>query len=208
MTDRIGRPDIDSIANAETFLDRYWLKAELVAFCKRRGIGYAGSKAEITDRIAHYLKTGERTPPRRTRRARRARRARATSAFDWAKAYITPETVITDSYRNGPNVRAFFVSQIGPRFRFNIAFMEWMRGNCGKTMGDAVASWRRIDALRKQGVRSEIPSGNQFNRYVRDFFDANPGRTMDEARACWKAKRSRPGPNRYDDSDLDFLGSG
>lgn len=191
------RPPLTEITDAAVFVDWYWLKAELIDHCRVVGLSTQGSKAELTDRIAHFLATGERRGP--------AARPRATSGFDWAHADLTVDTVITDSYRNGPNVRRFFEAHLGTRFSFNIEFMAWMKANVGRTLGDAIREWEAIDARRRDGEQAAIPEGNQFNRYVRDFFDANPDRSMDDARACWAAKRNRPGHNRYEASDLDAL---
>lgn len=191
------RPPLADITDPAVFVDWYWLKAELIDHCRAIGLSTQGSKADLTDRIARFLATGERVGP--------TPRVRATSAVDWSSAELTVDTVITDSYRNGPNARRFFESEIGSHFSFNIEFMAWMKANVGRTLGDAVAEWRAIDARRRRGEKAAIPASNQFNRYVRDFFDANPGRSMDDARACWAAKRSRPGHNRYEASDLDAL---
>lgn len=192
------RPPLAQITDAAVFVDWYWLKAELVDHCRAVGLSTQGSKADLTDRIAHFLETGERLGP--------SPRRRVTSELDWASAELTVDTVITDSYRNGPNARRFFESQLGPGFSFNIEFMAWMKANVGRTLGDAVTEWEAIDARRRDGEKAAIPASNQFNRYVRDFFDANPGRSMDDARACWAAKRNRPGHNRYEATDLDALG--
>ena len=192
------RPELSTIRDPAVFVDWYWLKAELVAHCRAVGLSTQGNKAELTDRIAHFLATGEHRRP--------APRRRSTSSFDWANAEITPATIITDNDRNGVNVRRFFAAELGEGFAFNIEFMAWMRANVGATMADAVEEWRAIDHRRRAGERSAIPVDNQFNRYVRDFFDANPDRSMDDARACWAAKRGRPGPNRYETADLEVLG--
>lgn len=203
------RPDLDRISDAATFRDWYWLKAELVDFCRTRGLSYVGSKTEIAERIARHFESdgcsGPGAPPSPSRGEPRPRGRRVTSRVNWARLKITPETVITDSYTNGPNVRAFFQTQIGPRFRFNIAFMEWMRANCGKTMADAVQAWLAIERRRKAGEKAPIPESNQYNRYLRDFFEANPTRSLAEARICWLAKRSRRGPVRYSPSDVKVL---
>ncbi|WP_119165324.1 DUF6434 domain-containing protein [Algihabitans albus] len=197
------RPDLDRIADSASFRDWYWLKSELIIFCRNHGLRCAGSKAEIAERIVHHLDTGERDIPQTPGHDRQP--GRRASRINWAHLEITPETVITDSYTNGPNVRAFFRAQIGARFRFNIAFMNWMRDNCGRTMADAVEAWLRIERRRRQGEKTAIPASNQYNRYLRDFFDANPSRSMTEARICWLAKRKRRGPARYEATDLDAL---
>ena len=71
-------------------------------------------------------------------------------------------------------------------------------------MADAVAVWFEQERRRKAGARTEIPPGNQYNRYLRDFFAANPDADIARARACWAAKRLRPGPALYDPADLDL----
>jgi SAP domain-containing new25 len=49
------RPNIDDISSGEELKKWYWLKAELVAFCKKMGIHYSDSKFEILERIALSL---------------------------------------------------------------------------------------------------------------------------------------------------------
>ena len=191
------RPDIYDIQCGKELQRWYWLKTELVAYSKTLKIPYTGSKAAITERLAHFLDTGKIIQPKRQR---------TQSTFNWAREELQPDTVITDSYRNGPNVRQFFSEHIGPRFRFNIAFMQWMKTNVGKTLADAVKAWETIEQKQKTaGYKSKIPAGNQFNQYLRDFFAANPQRSMQEARKCWAKKTEGPAPHRYHVSDLLFL---
>lgn len=45
--------------DSETFLSFYYLKEELVYFCRKNGLPTSGGKIEITERIAHFLDTGE-----------------------------------------------------------------------------------------------------------------------------------------------------
>ena len=55
--------------NSETFLSFYYLKKELVDFCRKNGLPTSGRKIELTERIAHFLDTGEiiakKVPPRK-----------------------------------------------------------------------------------------------------------------------------------------------
>ncbi len=191
------RPDIFDIQSGTELQRWYWLKAELVDYCKAIEIPYTGNKSAITERIAHFLDTGKISQPVRQQVA---------SNFNWAKEELRLETMITDSYRNGPNVRRFFSEHIGPKFRFNIAFMQWMKSNIGKTLADAVNAWEAIEQEQKKaGFKSKIPASNQYNQYLRDFFAANPKRSMQEARRCWARKTEGPAPHRYHVSDLLFL---
>lgn len=65
------------------------------------------------------------------------------SGFDWHRDPITRATPVTPSYRNTQNVRRFLAAQCGAAFRFDRAFMAWLRDGTPKTMGDAADEWRR-----------------------------------------------------------------
>jgi hypothetical protein len=193
------RPPIASITTGAELRRWYWTKAELSDECRRRGLKIAGAKFTQLDRIAHFLDTGARDLPGQAA-------PRPTSRFDWHSAPLTPDTTITDSYRNTQNVRRFFKSQVGDGFKFNIAFMAWMKANTGRTLADALAEFRRQDAATQApGAQSRIADHNQFNQCTRDFLADNPVLGMDEVRRCWALKRALPSPDgrhRYDPSDL------
>ena len=53
------RPVLDRNLDSKTFRDYYYLKEELVSFCRENGIPVSGGKIEITDRIAYFLETGK-----------------------------------------------------------------------------------------------------------------------------------------------------
>ncbi|MEM1378711.1 MAG: DUF6434 domain-containing protein [Pseudomonadota bacterium] len=192
------RPPIETIKTGAELKDWYWLKEEIVAYARALSVSPTGQKFEIIDRIAHFLDTGEKRKPSDEKSKP------ANTATQWHKMPLSRETVIDAGYRNNQNVRRFFKAEIGKRFSFNIEFMNWMKANAGKTLGDAVDEWLAIEAKRKAGIRAEIPHHNQFNAYVQAFFDDNPDRSMDDARHYWKLKRSLPGHNRYERSDLEL----
>lgn len=202
MTDET-RPPVYTITTAVELRRWYWTKAELEAECRRRGLKIAGAKFTQLDRIAHFLDTGGRQWPS-------DRKPRAASKFDWHSEALTPETLITDSYRNSQNVRRYFKSQLGEQFKFNIAFMAWIKENVGKTLADAVTEYNRQTAAAKApGAQSKIAHHNQFNQYTRDFLADNPDMGLDEVRHFWSLKRSLPsndGRHRYDPSDLKLKG--
>ncbi len=52
------RAPIEEIVTGAELLRWYWLKSEVEAEAKRRGIPLTGSKDEITQRIAYFLDTG------------------------------------------------------------------------------------------------------------------------------------------------------
>lgn len=189
------RPDLQKNLSAETFLSYYYLKEELMAFCKDNGLPAGGSKSEITDRIAHYLKTGE------IRQAERiAKRGKSIGE-------ITLDTVIEPNFVCSERHRAFFRAQIGKRFSFKVPFQTWLKANAGKTYAEAVAAYSEILEEKKKS-KTAIDKQFEYNTYIRDFFADNPGLSLQDAIRCWKHKKSRPGHNRYEKTDLTALAAG
>ena len=54
-------------------------------------------------------------------------------------------------------------------------------------------------------MSSAMLTAQSRSRKLFDFFEANKGRSLDDAIKCWKYKKSMPGHNRYEDSDLSAL---
>jgi Domain of unknown function (DUF6434) len=61
--------------------------------------------------------------------------------FDWHGGAITRETPVTGSYRNTQNVRRFLRAQCGSGFRFDRAFVQWIKDGAPKTMGEVADEW-------------------------------------------------------------------
>ncbi len=190
------RPSLTLSLKSKDFVEYYWLKEELHAFCKEQKLPTSGSKAALTLRIAHFLETGL---------ILKSKRIKATkSTFDWSKEVLSTQTIITDNYQNSQNVRRFFEKKIGPSFKFSVLFMNWMKFNTGKNLGDAITAWREIK-LAKKGAKTSIAPQFEYNQYFRDFFEANPDRSRKDARALWNIVKERKGDRVYMDSDLRFL---
>lgn len=194
-----SRPDITQLTTSAELRRWYWLKDELVAEAKRLGLRTTGGKFTVLDRIAHFHDTGTMTWPGDAK-------TKASSKFDWHSAQLTPDTVITDSYKNSQNVRRFFKQHADPAFKFNIAFMAWMKENVGATLADAVTAYHhQKKAAASPRHQSKIADHNQFNQYTRDFLADNPEMGLKEVRYFWALKRQLPsqdGRHRYDPSDL------
>lgn len=194
-----SRPGIETIRTGADLRQWYWRKDELSVHARTIGLKQSGAKFTILDRIAHFLDTGERDLPTLAK-------PKPTSRFDWHSADLTPETVLTDSYRNTQNVRRFFKEHLGPHFAFSIPFMAWLSSNHGKTLAEACAYWQKLQVKqRKPGWQSEIKDHNQFNQYTRDFLADNPDLGMDDVRRVWARVIQRPSPTGrhiYDPKDL------
>lgn len=195
------RPDITLITDSADLRRWYWTKDELLGECRRLGLRVSGGKFRLLDRIAHFHETGETVFPG-------DRKPTVTSKFDWHSAPLSPDTIITDSYKNSQNVRRFFKAHVGEHFKFNIASMAWMKENVGKTLADAVEAIKSLEAAaQRPGFQSKIADHNQFNQYTRDFLADNPQMGMEDVRRFWALKRALPsddGRHRYDPTDLDL----
>ena len=47
----------------------------------------------------------------------------------------------------------------------------------------------------------------EYNTYIRDFFNDNKDKSLEQAIKCWKYKKSLKGHNKYEKDDLKILNS-
>lgn len=185
----MNRPNLDRNISLADFNDFYWLKEELIEFCRKNDIKTFGGKIELTKRIQNFLLTGEKsTNSKPTNQLK--------SNFDWNKGKLDNSTLITDNYKNTENVRAFFIKEIGTNFSFNVKFMKWLKENVDKTLADAVKEWKNLDNLKKdKNYVSEIAPQFEYNKYMRAFLADNPNLTSKDAMKFWKLKSAIRGTN-------------
>jgi len=177
------RPELNTKISLENFQNFYWLKTELISFCRANGISTTGGKIEIVRRIEHYLTTGKVIQT--------SLKPVPTSSFDWKDAALNLNTKLTDNYKNTENVRAFMTMHIGPHFKFNTEFMNWSKVNAGKSLADAIQEWNRIyDLKRNKDIKKIIPPQFEYNIFIRNFFTDYPGMSLKEAIKCWKIKKT------------------
>src|SRR5689334_9596401 len=86
----------------ETLKNYYWLRSELVSYCKKFGLSTTGVKENLLERLENYIKTGEKTGPIKTNH---------TKQRDSDKT-ITLTTKVMH-YKNDAATRDFFIAQIG-----------------------------------------------------------------------------------------------
>ena len=186
------RPELSIGLKSKEFLEYYYLKEELVCFCRENGLPASGGKTELTERIAFFLDTGK------------IKEAKTVRTQKNKVSAITKETIIESDLVCSEIHRAFFKREIGESFSFNVAFQKWLRSNSGKTYAEAIAAYKEIQAAKKSG-KKVIDKQFEYNTYVRDFFDDNKGASLDDAIKCWKYKKSIKGQNKYERSDLTAL---
>lgn len=65
-------------------------------------------------------------------------------AFDWHQGPITRATKIDKTHKNTQSVRRFLTLECGETFKFDHAFMAWIKSGEPATMGDVADEWIRM----------------------------------------------------------------
>lgn len=186
------RPELTIELKSKEFLEYYYLKEELVYFCRENGLPASGGKTELTERIAYFLDTGKVLAAKTVRTQKHK------------ISTITRDSIIESDFVCSELHRAFFKREIGESFSFNVAFQKWLKSNAGKTYADAIVAYNEIKNTKKPGEK-DIGSQFEYNTYVRDFFEDNKGASLEDAIKCWKYKKSIKGHNKYERTDLKAL---
>ncbi|MEF9920413.1 DUF6434 domain-containing protein [Anaerorhabdus sp.] len=186
------RPDLRCTLDSKVFSEYYYLKEELVLFCKANQLPASGSKLEIINRIKIFLDNGERQEVKKVIKS-----AVSIEPF-------TLSTIIEPNIRYSEKHRAFFKQYLGKSFSFNVLFQKWLKENSGKTYQDAIDIYPRLLKEKKEkGI--QIDAQFEYNTYIRDFFLDNQDKSLKDAIQCWKYKKSLRGHNKYEKSDCIVL---
>jgi hypothetical protein len=174
----VSRPELTAHISLTDFREFYWLKEELVDFCRLQGLPATGSKAEISAGIEHFLETGNISAVAKSRRT--------TACMPDS---LSRDTVIGTDWHCSEPLRAFFVREIGPQFHFNGTMRDIIQNGAGKTLQDAIDVW--YDSSSTTSIKKEIAPQFEYNQHMRDFFAENPEKTRQEAIEAWNAKKAR-----------------
>ena len=183
------RPNLSIKLDSKTFKEYYYLKEELIDFCKKNNLQTTGGKIELTERIAKFLDPGERIVENHN--------TRRTKIVD----EITLDTIIENNFVCSEKHRAFYKEQIGKTFSFNVLFQKWLKSNSGKTYRDSIEAYYKILEDKKKN-KTTIDKQFEYNAYIRDFFNDNKDKSLEQAIKCWKYKKSLKGHNKYEKTDL------
>jgi len=186
------RPDLSKELDNKIFNNFYYLKEELIDFCRKNELQITGNKKELTDRITYYLDTGKKV-------LKVCKNKRMKMIGD-----ITLDTIIEKDFICSEKHREFYKNQIGDKFSFNVIFQKWLKTNPGKTYRNSIDAYYKILEEKKLN-KTTIDKQFEYNVYIRDFFEDNKGKTLGQAIKCWKYKKSIQGHNKYEKSDLKIL---
>jgi len=187
-----NKPKLSQDISLKDFKDFYWLKEELMAFCREIGMKSSGGKIDITSRIIKYLQTGKITQDETVKKVKLPK----------ASQPITLNTVIGVEYRSYQEKKDFFQAAIGKKFHFTTHLLNFFKDNAGKkTYHDLIKEWYAEQELKKdKNYQKEIAPQFEYNTYIRDFLKNNPGKREDAIR-CWNIKKTLRGNNVYNKND-------
>jgi len=167
----------------------YWLKAELIKFCKANGLATVGSKQEIVQRIEAFIVTGCKIQPKISK-----------SGVRDSHQQIEVVTLVKN-YNNDAATKRFFVDQIGKHFHFNSYLRQFTNKDNiapGLTYGDLVAGWLAEESKKKNTqYKTNIGKQFEYNRFVRDFYASEKGKSHAEMVKAWKAVKMLLGDKTY-----------
>jgi len=173
------RPALTDALTGAELLRWYWLKDELADFARQLGISASGGKQLLTNRIAARLDGAAFTEPKREPRSGGAQLV----------GPLTASTAIPAGQRCSQVIRAWFVDQVGPSFRFDAEMRAFFAGVDGtQTMQDALDHYV---ATRNQGAKP-IDAQFEYNRFTRAWHEANPLGSRDDLIKAWQEYRARP----------------
>ena len=185
------RKELDNNLNYKEFMQYYYLKEELVLFCKKNNLKSTGSKIELTNRIKCFL-NNEKIEEKTIKKIK--------NKID----NITLDSIIEDNFVCSEKHRIFYKKYIGNSFKFNVLFQNWLKNNSGKTYKDSIDEYYKI-LKDKKNNKTNIDKQFEYNKYIRDFFNDNKNLKLDSAIKCWKYKKSVKGSNKYEKEDLKIL---
>lgn len=190
------RPILDKNIKINDFLEFYWLKKELVIFCKKVGIPSVGSKIELTNFIKEFLQTWKTI----------SNISKPKNKLLKSTQPIDNDTIIWVEYRTYLEKKNYLQSKIGKKFHFTLHLMQWFEKNAGcKTYKDLVDEWyKEMEIISQSGYKKPIPKQCEYNRYIRDFMSDNLDKSIKDAINFWKLKKSTRGSNVYNRADLEL----
>lgn len=178
MNSMSNRPLLTKSLSNEIFLDHYWLKSELLTFCRAQGLSCQGSKIEVTERISEYLSTGLIKPHKKSKIPKVA-----------MPDSFTLESIIEPGWKCNENLRTFFQQHLGNTFRFNSVVRYYILKNPGSRLGDVIEAYL-LD--KKSQSSNDIAPQFEYNRFVSEFSRKYPNATRKQILDAWQEYRNTP----------------
>tara|TARA_R110000868_G_scaffold69306_1_gene204246 strand:+ start:1591 stop:2184 length:594 start_codon:yes stop_codon:yes gene_type:complete len=168
----------------------YWLKCELIAYCKNHQLPTQGSKVSLIERIKVYLTTGQCVAhkPIKNNKARDSHH------------HLTNETLVIN-YHNDTATREFFVEKLGTSFKFNQYLRQFtnpLNIITNMTYGDLVVGWRSFEDNKACSSTNHVIAPQfEYNQFIKDYFLNESSATLASAISAWKKLTTNRGPRTY-----------
>jgi len=179
---------IDSLDSLNNY---YWLKKELLTFCKNNKLSSQGSKQEITQRINDFFMGVVVDITSKKKK---------TIGKPDSNAEITVDTPVIN-YKNDVKTREFFIGQIGEQFKFNSYLRQFTNKKNilpDMTYADLVDGWILFEKDRHENKETHpISEQFEYNRFIKDFFVSEVNSTLKGAIEAWNKLKSLRGDNTY-----------
>jgi hypothetical protein len=170
------RPPLTKTISINDLTGYYWLKEELIDFCRGNGISASGSKQELFDRVRLYLETGEK-PQIKNKAAPGKERGSMPKVF-------TRQSVIGPGWHCSQEIRYFFEKEIGADFHFDGIMRDLIYHGAGLTLDEVIESWN--SSRESSSPKKEIAPQFEYNRHIRAYFAEHKGATLADAIEAWK----------------------
>lgn len=184
------RPNLNLGLNHKFFMNFYWLKQELIKFCRNNKLSTTGSKIELTERIYQFLKTG-------CKKDQITKSAKKT--LDSINRLTLDTPVI--NYKNDAITRQFFKKHIGNHFHFNSYLRKFTNKSLIEklTYGDLIKGWIAEEARKKSpDYKANIDKQFQYNQFIQDFFINEKNKTLQDAIKAWNLVKTSSGMCTYE----------
>jgi len=174
----------------EKFKNSYWLKLQLINFCKQSGLSTAGSKKDLEQRIEVFLSSGNKIKPESNKQTGRRDSYQP----------LTRDTLVVN-YKNDTATRLFFIEHSGKHFRFDAYLRQFTNQNNitkNLTYGDLVDGWLKAESQRSDpNYQTRIGEQFEYNQFTRDYFANENGKTQADAIKAWTLVKALPGEKTY-----------
>ncbi len=184
-------PKINEDMCPDSFLSFYWTVHELNTFSQLVNLSTIGDKQTKTERIAHYLKTGERKSPT-------VKRPSGPKDSDRGPLHLT---TVVQHYKNDEATRNFFKQHLGANFKFTVIFHNHRRHLLASgekvTYGQLVEAIEYIQKCNKAPTQG-LSDACEFNRFLSKYAQNEPLYTINDARKAWAKLILYSGPHTYE----------
>ncbi|MFA6916129.1 MAG: SAP domain-containing protein [Parachlamydiales bacterium] len=179
----------------EVFKKHYYDKKTLMQFCRKHKISTTGLKKELSDRIEHFLRTGQIPVGDHPKKL---------SSLRDSLLGLTLERRVVN-YKSDLVTREFFIKHIPAFTGFSAYVQKWLKerlANCEVfTYGDVIEEHKRFQKEQLESKllgkpRKVVHASCEYNQFLIDYSQDNELKPHSSIKA-WKLVRNSAGAKTY-----------